>query len=72
MELFEYEATEVVEREAAARRLREIADQLEHHNEVRVRPGGLPITVKVPKQVTFEIEIEIEDDECEIELAIRW
>ena len=72
MELFEYEASEVVEREEAARRLREVADQLERHNEVRVQPDGLPITIKVPKQVTFELEVEVEGDECEIELSISW
>jgi amphi-Trp domain-containing protein len=72
VELFEYEASEVVEREEAARRLREIADQLERHNAIQVRPDGLPITVKVPKQVTFELEVEVEQGECEIELSISW
>jgi len=72
VELFEYEATEQVEREEAARRLRELADQLERHNEVKVSLDGLPVTVKVPKQVTYELEVEIEDGEAEIEVSISW
>ena len=72
MELFEYEAEETVQREEAARRLRELADQLERHNEVRVSLDGLPVTVKVPKEVTYELEIEVEDGEYEIEVSISW
>ena len=72
MELFEYESEEKVEREEAARRLRELADQLERHNEVKVSVDGLPITVKVPKEVTYELEIEVEDGEYEIEVSISW
>ena len=72
MELFEYESEEKVEREEAARRLRELADQLERHNEVRVSVDGLPITVKVPKEVTYELEVEVEDGEYEIEVSISW
>ena len=72
MELFEYEAEETVQREEAARRLRELADQLERHNEVGVSLDGLPVTVKVPKEVTYELEIEVEDGEYEIEVSISW
>lgn len=72
MELFEYESEEKVEREEAARRLRELADQLERHNEVKVSVDGLPITVKVPKEVTYELEVEVEDGEYEIEVSISW
>lgn len=72
MELFEYEAEEKVQREEAARRLRELADQLERHNEVRISLDGLPVSVKVPKEVTYELEIEVEDGEYEIEVSISW
>lgn len=72
MELFEYETEETIEREEAARRLRELADQLERHNEVKISLDGLPVTVKVPKQVTYELEVEVEDGESEIEITISW
>jgi amphi-Trp domain-containing protein len=72
VELFEYETEETIEREEAARRLRELADQLERHNEVKVSLDGLPVTVKVPKQVTYELEVEVEDGESEIEITISW
>lgn len=72
MELFEYEAEETVQREEAARRLRELADQLERHNAVRISLDGLPVTVKVPKEVTYELEVEAEDDGVEIEVSISW
>jgi amphi-Trp domain-containing protein len=72
MDLFEFETSETLTREEAAGRLRAIADELERHNELRVKVNGLPITVEVPKQVTFELEIEVEDDESEIEISIGW
>jgi amphi-Trp domain-containing protein len=72
MDLFEFETEEELTREEAAARLRAIADELERHNELRVKVGGLPITIEVPKQVTFELEIDVEDDESEIEITISW
>ena len=54
MELFEHEEELRMTREQAAGRLRELADQLERHNEVKVSRDGLQVTVKVPDEVTFE------------------
>ncbi|MCB0989254.1 MAG: amphi-Trp domain-containing protein [Acidimicrobiales bacterium] len=72
MELFEHEEELRMTREQAAGRLRELADQLERHNEVKVSRDGLQVTVKVPDEVTFELEVEIEADESEIEVTISW
>lgn len=72
MELFEHEEVVTLRREEAAARLRELADQLERHNQVSVKVNGLPVTVKVPDQVTFELEVELEGEESEIEVTISW
>jgi amphi-Trp domain-containing protein len=72
MDLFEFETEERLRREEVADRLRRLADELERHNEVAVRSGGLPIRVKVPDMVTFEFEVELSDDESEIELSLKW
>ncbi len=71
MELFEIEESARLRREAAADRLREIADQLSRHNALRFRRDGVPYTVKVPDEVEFSVEIEIGDDN-ELEIEIRW
>ncbi len=71
MELFEIEESSRQRREAAADRLREIADQLSRHNALRFRRDGVPYTVKVPDEVEFSVEIEIGDDN-ELEIEIRW
>ncbi len=71
MELFEVEESATLRREAAAERLREIADQLSRHNALRFRRDGVPYTVKVPDEVKFSVEIEIGDDN-ELEIEIRW
>ena len=72
VDLFEFETTERLRREEAAGRLRQLADELERHNEVAVRSEGMVIKVRVPDEVTFEFEVELEDDESEIEVSIKW
>ena len=72
MALLDYEDESTITREEAAARLRAIADELERHNEIAVKLDGLPVTVKVPKDVEFELEVEIEDGESEIEISISW
>ena len=72
MDLIEHENEETMRREAAADKLREIADMLSRHNEIRVDQGGLPITVKVPDEVTFSLEVEVGEDGNEIEIEISW
>lgn len=72
MDLIEHEHDENMRREAAAAKLREIADMLSRHNEIRFVQGGLPTTVKVPDQVNFNLEVEVGDDGSEIEIEINW
>lgn len=72
MNLIEHETTEHLTREEAAARLREVADELARHNELPFVREGVRYTVKVPDDVTFELEIEVGDEESEIELTIKW
>lgn len=72
-EIFEHESEQTMSREAAAKRLREIADQLEKHNEISLLEHGRDVTVRVADQVTFEYEVEVESaDKNEIEISISW
>lgn len=70
--MIEHESEETMGREAAAEKLREIADQLSRHNEIAFDNDGLKTTVKVPNEVTFSLEVEIGDDGNEIEIEISW
>ncbi|HEY1118605.1 MAG TPA: amphi-Trp domain-containing protein [Acidimicrobiales bacterium] len=70
--MIEHESEQTLSREAAADRLREIADQLSRHNEIAVDLNGLKTTVKVPNEVTFSLEVEVGDDGNEIEIEISW
>jgi len=71
MALIEHSTEERLRREAAAQRLRELADQLSRQNEVSFVRDGVPYTVKVPDEVVFTLEIEI-GDESEIEVELKW
>lgn len=72
MDLIEHSHEERLGREAAAQRLRELADQLARHNEVPFEREGVRYSVKVPNEVTFTLEIEVGDDGSEIEVEIKW
>lgn len=69
--MIEHESEQTMSREAAADKLREIADQLSRHNEIAF-DAGLKTTVKVPDEVTFSLEIEVGEDGSEIEIEISW
>jgi amphi-Trp domain-containing protein len=71
-ELIEIEEKVRLTREAAAERLRALADQLSRHNNLEFRQGGLKITAKVPDEVDLEIEIEITAEGGELEVEISW
>ena len=71
-ELFETETEETLSREAAAQKLRDLADQLSRQNQVAFTKGGLKHTVKVPGTVTLSVEIEVTDEGGEIEVEITW
>ena len=72
MDLIEHEHEENMRREAAAEKLRQIADMLSRHNEIRFDQNGLATTVKVPDEVTFSLEVEVGDEGSEIEIEISW
>lgn len=70
-ELIEISEKHTLQREQAAARLREIADQLARHNQVEFTREGIRFTAKVPDEVRLSVEIEI-GDESEIEIEISW
>jgi amphi-Trp domain-containing protein len=71
-ELLEVEDEARMSREAAAAKLRELADQLSKHNEVAFLRGGVRYSVKVPKEITFSLEVEVTDDGGEVEVELSW
>ncbi len=70
--MIEHESEQTLSREAAADRLREIADQLSRHNEFAFDLDGLKTSVKVPDEVTLSVEVEVGEDGNEIEIEISW
>lgn len=71
-ELLEVEEGARMPREAAAERLRKLADQLARHNEVAFVREGVRYSVKVPNEVELNLEIELGEDGSEIEVEIKW
>jgi amphi-Trp domain-containing protein len=71
-ELIEIEDSATLSREAAADRLRAIADQLSRHNELAWDQGGLKMSAKVPDEVELSVEIEITGEGGELEVEISW
>jgi amphi-Trp domain-containing protein len=72
MDLFEIAEHERLSREAAAARLRAIADALARTNEVEFQRGDLRFTVRVPDEVDLKVEVEIGDDGGELEIELSW
>ncbi len=72
MELIEHEVEERLDRETAAQRLRELADELSRHNEVPFVKDGVRFSVKVPDEVTYSLEIEVDEDGSEVEIELSW
>ncbi|MCC6831891.1 MAG: amphi-Trp domain-containing protein [Thermoleophilia bacterium] len=70
-ELLDVTEEATLSREAAAARLRQLADQLSRHNAVEFMREGVRCTVKVPDQVRMKLEIEV-GEESEIEFEISW
>ncbi len=58
-------------REAAAARLRVLADQISRHNQVEFVRNGIRLSAKVPAEVELSVEVEI-GEESEIEIEISW
>jgi amphi-Trp domain-containing protein len=72
MDLIEISEKHKLGREEAAKLLHELADSLARHNAVDFMQEGIKIHVKVPDEVTLELEVEIESDESSIEIEISW
>ena len=72
MDLIEISEKESMSREAAAARLRSLADELARNNEVEFDRGGLRIKVHVPDEVQLKLEVEIGDDGGEVEVELTW
>jgi amphi-Trp domain-containing protein len=72
MGLIEHVTEERLQREAAAQRLRDLADQLARHNQVAFVRDGIRYTVDVPEDVTFTLEIEVGEDGSEVEVELKW
>ena len=71
MALIEHTTSETMSREAAAQRLRQLADELARQNEVSFVRDGRQFTVAVPDEVTFKLEVEV-GEENEIEIELTW
>ena len=70
-ELIEVSEKQTMSREAAAARLRQLADQLTRHNQVEFVRDGVRYSVVVPDEVELKVEIEI-GEENEIEFELTW
>lgn len=71
MDLFEIDKTERLSREAAAAKLRALADALSRHNSVEFERDGRRITVSIPDEVQLKVEVEL-GEENELEIELTW
>ena len=72
MNLVEHTTEERLGREAAAQRLRELAEELARHNDVPFVRDGVRYSVKVPNELTYSLEIEVDENGSEIEIELKW
>ena len=72
MDLLEIENERTLSREEAAAWIQELAHQLARNNQLQLRQDGLKYTVRVPAEVTMEVEVEIGDDGSKLEIEISW
>ena len=70
-DLIEVTESATLSREAAAGRLRQLADQLARHNQIEFVREGTRYSVNVPDEVTLKVEIEV-GEESEIEFELTW
>jgi amphi-Trp domain-containing protein len=72
MEFLEISRKERLSREAAAERLRALADELARHNEIELERDGARVKLHVPDEIELKVELEVGDDGSEIEIELRW
>ncbi|NLC98315.1 MAG: amphi-Trp domain-containing protein [Actinomycetales bacterium] len=71
MDLFEQEHEQRMSREAAAAKLRALADALSQHNSLEFERNGKQITISVADEVDFSLEIEV-GEKNELEIELKW
>ena len=71
-ELLEIESERTLSREEAAAWIQDLAKQLARNNQLQFRQDGMKYTVRVPAEVTMEVEVEIEDGGSKLEIEISW
>lgn len=71
MDLFEIDNTQRMTREAAADKLRALADALSRHNSVEFERDNQRITVSIPDEVNLKVEVEL-GEENELEIELTW
>jgi amphi-Trp domain-containing protein len=72
MDLVELKEESSVSREAAAARLRAIADELASNDDLVIERENLRFVAHVPDQVSLKVEFEIEDEGSELEIELTW
>jgi amphi-Trp domain-containing protein len=72
MDLIEIENERELTREEAAAWLVALADSLARNNEVEFLQEGLRYRVKVPTNLTMEVEFEMADDGSSLEIELSW
>lgn len=72
MDLIEIENERHLTREEAAAWLVTLADSLARNNEVEFLQEGLRYRVKVPTNLTMEVEFEMADDGSSLEIELSW
>jgi amphi-Trp domain-containing protein len=72
VDLVEIKQVDRLSREEAAKRLRDLADQLSRHNDVEFERDGVTFKVHVPDELQLKLELEIEDDGSELEIELTW
>ena len=72
MDLVEIKQKDRMQREEAAARLRQLADQLSRHNDIEFERDGISFKVHIPDEVQLKVELEIGDDRSELEVELTW
>ena len=72
MDLVELKEKTTLRREEAAKRLRDIADELASGNDIVLQRDNLRFVARVPDEVDLKIEFEVEDDGAEFEIELKW
>jgi amphi-Trp domain-containing protein len=72
MDLLEISEKRKMGREEVAQLLHHLADSLARHNAVDFVQNGIKLNIKVPDEVTVELEVEVESDESSIEVELSW